>query len=994
MPSPPIPCPISTPERSRKCLSLNSPDFIFLEQLSPQSSITSAKGTTWSKEFLKGRKSSELTEASLVEINRRNAVVEKNSASSSPYYKGLTDFTLDINKEKLPALGIHHAASPFGTSAENTTWSKKGKILVRKKKSEESFEEFSRRSLVSEERRYSTSSSPYYKGLTDFTLDIKKEKFQVLGTQEEPPALSKTNPLLEAETTGCKNEKKALNEDAVVVEKRHKATTPRYEGLTDFSSDINKEKMPATEFYEANCSEKSIFLTDQPLQSSTITECITGSKKIVTPCPDMQFLELHKESIIEYIQGNTVLQDKNHTVSSPYYKGLTDFTLDINKEKSPTIEIHEATSASTKPDRPPSDQSSELSATSKVSSWSKKATRFLTRKKGSSGLTEEGLEEFNRRNAILEEKRYSTSSPYYRGLTDFSLDINKEKVPVIEIHERASVTSSNRSSFVVRMQQLGTFCFFFKNKEKKDILSSSSSSQSRTWKDIDLGKEVKSSSTKRNTTHYSSNVGKPVRERELQKDHAPPQLLPTSRLQPPRTPRVVEAAKTSESKKTNVMEQSDTEEKEKPLQISQLEQISESEKSYPTQQNDTEETSTLATTSETIMSDATEQSDTDEKRKSFTWADNYRPYTLTDFLCNRETALELKSAANSEQCCHYIFEGKPGVGKRTMIWALLREAFGADKVQSRKECKEFGLKGEAVKSIQVNVKQSSQHVEVNLSELKGYEKHVIVELMKEKSTRLSDNVLPCTIANCRAIILYEADKLSADALIYIRWLLERYRGCNKVFFCCNDISKLHPIKHLCRVVKLLPPSTQEIMEVLKFVAKQEGIELSDKLAEKFADNSKNNLRQALRSFEATWRSNPELLEDQEIMTGWEDAIAKVASDILKEQSPQQLYAIRGKLQSLVEHNVSPTFIFQTLIGELKRHLEESLQMQIDKLYKDYNGDDYGNHRFGFPPNETKGLADKHNDFRRTVQQFMKIEEFIAKFMSWYKNLDVKLKPWT
>lgn len=59
------------------------------------------------------------------------------------------------------------------------------------------------------------------------------------------------------------------------------------------------------------------------------------------------------------------------------------------------------------------------------------------------------------------------------------------------------------------------------------------------------------------------------------------------------------------------------------------------------------------------------------------------------------------------------------------------------------------MQGEAVKSIQVNVKQSSQHVEVNLSELKGYEKHVIVELMEEKSTRLSNNVLPCTIANCR-----------------------------------------------------------------------------------------------------------------------------------------------------------------------------------------------------------------------------------------------------
>lgn len=27
---------------------------------------------------------------------------------------------------------------------------------------------------------------------------------------------------------------------------------------------------------------------------------------------------------------------------------------------------------------------------------------------------------------------------------------------------------------------------------------------------------------------------------------------------------------------------------------------------------------------------------------------------------------------------HLIFEGPPGVGKKTMVWALLREAFGPD----------------------------------------------------------------------------------------------------------------------------------------------------------------------------------------------------------------------------------------------------------------------------------------------------------------------------
>ncbi|KAL1809171.1 hypothetical protein ACET3Z_026161 [Daucus carota] len=909
MPSPPIPCSISTPERCIKHLSLTSPEFIVLDQ-SPQSSITSAKGTTWSKkatEFSAGRKSSELTEASLAEINRRNAVVVKCSASSSPYYKGLTDFTLDINKDKVPANGIHHAGSPFSTSAENTTWSKKGKILVRKKRSElseESLHEFNRRNVVSEERRNSTSSSPYYKGLTDFTLDIKKEKVQVLETHEEASLevgvtnrckKDKNSPRKISDLAG-ESFKETNKEDAVMEEERYDSSIPRYKGLTDFTTDIIKEKVPRSEYDEANCitSEKSILPIDQPSQSSITPECSTGSKEVVTPCTEKKTLELSKESNYEYIKGNTVLQEKDHAVSSPYDKGITDFTLDINKGGIPAIEIHEATSALTKFDCLPSDRSSELSGSSRVSIWSKKAARFFTRKKGPSDLTEEGLEEFNRRNAILEEKRYFTSSPYYRGLTDFSIDINKEKVPVIEIHERASVTSSTRSSFVVRMQQLGTFCFFFKNKEKKDLFSSSSSSKSRMWKDMDSGKEAKSSSTKRNTGHYSSNEGKPLRERELQTD-APQELLTTSCLQPPQPPQVSEPAQTSESKKTKATK-SDIEEKEKPLQ------------------------------------------------------------------------------ANSEQCSHCIFEGKPGVGKRTMIWALLREAFGADKVQLREECKEFGLKGEAIKSIQVNVTKSSQHVEVNLSELKGYEKHVIVELMEEKSSKLANNVSPCTFADCKAIILYEADKLSTDALLYIRWLLERYRGCNKVFFCCNDVAKLHPIKPLCRVVKLLPPSNEEIVEVLKFIAKKEGIELSDKLAEKFADNSKNNLRQAIRSFEATWRSNSELKEDQDILTGWEDAIAKIASDILKEQSPQQLYAIRGELQRLVDHNVSPTFIFETLVGELKRHLEESLQLQIDKIYQEYNGDAYGIHRNGFSRNEAKGVADKHNEeFRRTVQHFMKIE---------------------
>lgn len=64
--------------------------------------------------------------------------------------------------------------------------------------------------------------------------------------------------------------------------------------------------------------------------------------------------------------------------------------------------------------------------------------------------------------------------------------------------------------------------------------------------------------------------------------------------------------------------------------------------------------------------------------------------------------------------------------------------------------------------------------------------------------------------NHAAIILHEAEKLSTDALSYIKWMLEKFKGCNKVFFCCSDAKKLQPIVPLCTYVQLLEPSIEEV----------------------------------------------------------------------------------------------------------------------------------------------------------------------------------------
>lgn len=66
----------------------------------------------------------------------------------------------------------------------------------------------------------------------------------------------------------------------------------------------------------------------------------------------------------------------------------------------------------------------------------------------------------------------------------------------------------------------------------------------------------------------------------------------------------------------------------------------------------------------------------------------------------------------------------------------------------------FLFQGEAVSSILVNLMVSPQHVEVNLSELKGYEKHVIVELIKEQSKMLPNITSRCNEENCKGIQIF------------------------------------------------------------------------------------------------------------------------------------------------------------------------------------------------------------------------------------------------
>ncbi|PWZ55874.1 Replication factor C subunit 3 [Zea mays] len=391
----------------------------------------------------------------------------------------------------------------------------------------------------------------------------------------------------------------------------------------------------------------------------------------------------------------------------------------------------------------------------------------------------------------------------------------------------------------------------------------------------------------------------------------------------------------------------------------------------------------------------------------YVWADKYRPNVLNEFICNKTVAAELYQLVVAHQCRHFIFEGPPAVGKRSMVLALIRDAFGPHDLKIEEQTKRFELKGEIRKHIDVRVKTSEHHVEVSLADLHGYEKYIITTLLSESIPSPSS---VCDHTNCRVIVIHDADKLSFDLQHYIGWFLGRYAGCNKIIFCCSDASNLEAIKHLCKVVTLQPPSFDEIINVLEYIATQESIDLPRDLARRITVGANNNLRQTIRSFEATWKANYPFIDGQVILTGWEEEISNVASNIMEEPSPKQLFLVRGKIRKMIEHDVSPHFIFSHLVAELKRDKDEDFQHSVDELASDLNhvsiasicnepmivdskGQCKGNKsreaNFKTRYMNIEGFTAEAHDHGETIQCFIKIEEFTVRFLSFYRSLVAK-----
>jgi len=202
------------------------------------------------------------------------------------------------------------------------------------------------------------------------------------------------------------------------------------------------------------------------------------------------------------------------------------------------------------------------------------------------------------------------------------------------------------------------------------------------------------------------------------------------------------------------------------------------------------------------------------------WTEKYRPKSLDEIINQEEVVSSLKNIVKTKAVPHILLVGPPGVGKTATAHAFARDLFGPNYIED------------------------GYFLEINASDERG------IQTIREK-VKMFARQIPMGEYSFKILFLDESDQLTDDAQHAFRRVMEQFSVTCRFILAANYSNRIiEPIQSRCAVFRFKPLSKIHVIQYLKRIADNEGLEVDDQAYEVIYDFSEGDMRKAINILQA------------------------------------------------------------------------------------------------------------------------------------------------
>jgi len=194
------------------------------------------------------------------------------------------------------------------------------------------------------------------------------------------------------------------------------------------------------------------------------------------------------------------------------------------------------------------------------------------------------------------------------------------------------------------------------------------------------------------------------------------------------------------------------------------------------------------------------------------WVEKYRPTTLEEYVGNETIKNKIADYLKQGSIQNLLFHGVAGTGKTTLA-KLIAKNLNCDLLY------------------------------INASDERG------IDTIRDKIIPFASSM---SFNDVKIVILDEADYITPQAQATLRNTIEACSKTTRFIFTCNYLERIiSPLQSRCQTFEITPPSKGDVLDTLKNILANEGIEANESIAMKVIDTHYPDIRKIINTIQGS-----------------------------------------------------------------------------------------------------------------------------------------------